>query len=139
VVIGVGASLVFDEFAMILHLDDDYWSAEGQQSVEAVGLVAACLGLAVVGFVPFGVDGVGGPELGVRISALVGAAVVLVAVIVCAMKGKYRLGLIAVFLPPVALVGAIRLALPGSRWDRRFYEREPTRGQRATTRRRRGR
>jgi hypothetical protein len=38
---------VLDEFALILHLQDVYWSGEGQLSVEAVSLVAACLGLAL--------------------------------------------------------------------------------------------
>jgi hypothetical protein len=50
-----GTSLVLDEFAPILHLQDVYWSGEGQLSVEAVSLTAACLGLALVGFGPFGV------------------------------------------------------------------------------------
>jgi hypothetical protein len=50
-----GTSLVLDEFAPILHLHDVYWSGEGQLSVEAVSLAAACLGLALVGFSPFSV------------------------------------------------------------------------------------
>jgi hypothetical protein len=48
VAVGIGTSLVLDEFALILHLQDVYWSGEGQLSVEAVSLVAACLGLALV-------------------------------------------------------------------------------------------
>ena len=55
--IGIGVSLVLDEFALILHLQDVYWSGEGQLSVEAVSLTAACLGLALGGFSPFGVAG----------------------------------------------------------------------------------
>ena len=43
------------------------------------------------------------------------------AVVVCALKGKYRLALVALFLWPVAVAGAIRLARPGSWWDRRRY------------------
>jgi len=35
---------VLDEFALILHLRDVYWSGEGQLSAEAVTLAAACLG-----------------------------------------------------------------------------------------------
>lgn len=121
VVIGVGASLVFDEFAMLLHLDDDYWRAEGRQSVQAVGLVAACLLLAAVGFAPFGVNDVGDAELGLRYGVLLVVAITAAAVAACALKGKYRLALVAVFLPPVAVVGAVRLARPGSWWDRRRY------------------
>ena len=55
IAVGIGTSLVLDEFALILHLQDVYWSGEGQLSVEAVSLTAACLGLALVGFSPFGV------------------------------------------------------------------------------------
>ena len=52
VAVGIGTSLVLDEFALILHLQDVYWSGEGQLSVEAVSLTAACLGLALAGFSP---------------------------------------------------------------------------------------
>jgi len=36
--VGIGASLVLDEFAMIFHLEDVYWSNEGQLSVDMVTL-----------------------------------------------------------------------------------------------------
>jgi hypothetical protein len=36
VMVGIGTSLVMDEFALILHLQDVHWSGEGQLSVEAV-------------------------------------------------------------------------------------------------------
>lgn len=125
VAIGIGASLVFDEFAMLLHLDDDYWQAEGRESVQAVGLVTACLALVVVGFVPFGVDDVGPRELGVRWGVVGLEALLVGAVLVCALKGKYRLAIVSVFIPPVAAVGAIRLARPGSWWARHRYARSP--------------
>ena len=134
VVIGIGASLVFDEFAMILHLRDDYWQNEGQQSVEAVGLVTACLGLAVAGFAPFGVDDLDGTELAIRIAGTSIVALTSIGVVVCAMKGKYRLGLIAVFVWPVAIVGALRLARPGSRWDHKRYLHHPHKRTRAARR-----
>lgn len=67
--VGTGTSLVLDEFALILHLQDVYWSGEGQLSVEAVSLTAACLGLALVGFSPFGVQDVDGIELSLRLTA----------------------------------------------------------------------
>ena len=50
--VGVGASLVLDEFAMIFRLQDVYWSQEGQLSVNVVTLAAACVGLATVGVSP---------------------------------------------------------------------------------------
>jgi hypothetical protein len=49
VLVGVGASLVLDEFAMIFRLQDVYWSQEGQLSVNVVTLAGACVGLAAVG------------------------------------------------------------------------------------------
>lgn len=121
VLIGVGASLVLDEFALILHLQDVYWTREGQQSVQAVALVAACLACFLIGLSPFGVDNTDGIERGVRLASVGTLLVAIVAVVVCALKGKYRLALLAIFVPPVALVGAIRLARPGSPWDRRRY------------------
>ncbi len=134
ILIGIGASLVFDEFAMILHLQDDYWQAQGRQSVQAVGLVAACLAFWAIGFVPLGVNNVGGPELRVRYGVLIVVAITGAAVVVCALKGKYRLALVAVFLWPVAAVGAVRLARPGSWWDERRYAGSPAKRARARAR-----
>ena len=65
----MGTSLVPDEFALILHLQDAYWSGEGQLSVQVVTLMAACLGLALVGFSPYGVQDVDSVELSLRLSA----------------------------------------------------------------------
>ena len=47
--VGVGASRVLDEVAMIFHLQDVYWTQEGQLSVYVVTLATACHGLAIVG------------------------------------------------------------------------------------------
>lgn len=52
ILVGIGTSLVLDEFALILHLDDVYWSAEGRVSVEMVSLAVAYLGLLVLGLRP---------------------------------------------------------------------------------------
>jgi hypothetical protein len=132
VAVGTGTSLVLDEFALILHLQDVYWSGEGQLSVEAVSLTAACLGLALVGFSPFGVQDVDGIELSLRLTAtgILGADGVLA--LVCVLKGKYRTALFGLFLPPAGLIGAVRLARPSSIWARHRYRGE--RLQRATRR-----
>jgi hypothetical protein len=122
VLIGIGVSLVLDEFALILHLQDVYWTGEGQVSVEAVSLTAACLGLALVGFSPFGVSDVNGVELSFRLSATAIFIVDGVLALVCVFKGKYRAALFGLFLPPVAVVGAFRLARPKSMWARRRYD-----------------
>lgn len=47
---GVGAALTLDEFALWLHLKDDYWSKAGRRSVDAVIIVATVLGLILLGF-----------------------------------------------------------------------------------------
>jgi hypothetical protein len=119
--VGIGTSLVLDEFALILHLQDVYWSGEGQLSVEAVSLTAACLGLALVGFSPFGVKDVDSVEQSFRLTATgILVANGLLAVI-CVLKGKYRTALFGLFLSPVAVVGALRLARPSSYWARHRY------------------
>jgi len=125
-------SLVLDEFALILHLEDVYWSGEGQLSVEAVTLTAACLGLALVGFSPFGIQGAGTIERTVRLSATVILVIDGGFTVVCALKGKYRCALFGLFVAPIAWVGAVRLARPASLWARRWYRGE--RLERATRR-----
>jgi hypothetical protein len=107
IAIGIGTSLVLDEFALILHLQDVYWSGEGQLSVEAVSLVAACLGLALVGFSPLQVSDVDSAELSLRISATGILVIDACLALVCILKGKYRTGLFGLFLPPVGLFGAV--------------------------------
>lgn len=122
VLIGVGVSLVLDEFALILHLSDVYWTAEGRISVDLVSLAAACLGLALVGFSPIGVDDVGGTELAVRIGGVAILLVHLLVIVTCVVKGKYSLALIGLFVPLIALCGALRLARPSSAWSRHLYD-----------------
>jgi hypothetical protein len=130
--IGIGTSLVMDEFAMILHLEDVYWSSEGRVSVEMVSLTIACLGFVLVGSAPFGITGIGQVELTVRIGAIAGYAVNGALVVGCLLKGKYRTGLFGIFVPAVSLIGAVRLARPTSRWAKRFYDDK--RVERATLR-----
>lgn len=117
--VGVGASLVLDEFAMIFHLEDDYWSQEGQLSVNVVTLAAACVGLAVVGVSP--VSGIGGTERLVRGSVVAALGVHLALVAITALKGKYPSALVGLFVSPVTWVAAVRLARPTSPWARWFY------------------
>ncbi|HXP56617.1 MAG TPA: hypothetical protein VN847_16740, partial [Streptosporangiaceae bacterium] len=121
VLIGVGTSLVMDEFSMILHLQDVYWSGEGQLSVEAVSLTAACLGLLLAGFSPWGVIGANNIEVTFRVTATGILSADGVLAIVCALKGKYRTGLFGLFVPLVGLAGAVRLARPNSIWARHWY------------------
>ncbi|MFH9676078.1 hypothetical protein ACH4L5_27900 [Streptomyces sp. NPDC017405] len=134
VLFGMGAGLVLDEFALLLHLDDVYWSAEGRKSVEVVVLTAALVGLLLAGFSPFGVDNLTRQELADRTTAVANIAANFVLSLVALGKGKTRTALFGVIVPLVALVGAVRLARPGSPWARRCYGRRPRARARAVLR-----
>lgn len=124
VAVGAGSSLVLDEFAMIFRLQDVYWSQEGQLSVNMVTLAAACVGLAAVGVSPVNVHGLAGAAVTLRILLMVWLLVHLVLVAVTALKGKYPMALIGLFLSPVTWPGALRLARPTSPWARWRYSPE---------------
>ncbi|MFI1162965.1 hypothetical protein ACH4UM_04960 [Streptomyces sp. NPDC020801] len=134
VVFGMGAGLVLDEFALILHLDDVYWTEAGRKSVEVVVLTAALVGLVLAGFSPFGVNDLSQGELQDRGTVISSVAVNFLFSLVALSKGKGRIALFGVIVPFVALVGAIRLARPGSYWARRFYGRRPRARARASLR-----
>jgi hypothetical protein len=123
VVFGVGIALTLDEFAMVFHLDDVYWSPEGRTSVDAVVTAAVLLTLGLVAFAPFGADQNQDTAAGFWLA--IGINVVLVTVTF--LKGKIKLALAGVFFPPFALFGAFRLAKPRSWWGRRFYDPEGSR------------
>lgn len=116
VAFGAGAALTLDEFALWLHLSDVYWERQGRLSVDAVMVVAAVGGLLVLGFNPFDHD----PNQSAPVLAAL-AAVNLVFAAVTALKGKVPAAIIGIFLTPLAIATAIRLAKPGSPWARRFY------------------
>jgi hypothetical protein len=46
---GSGAALTLDEFALWLNLEDDYWTKQGRESIDAVILFGALLTLSVLG------------------------------------------------------------------------------------------
>ncbi|MEV6331636.1 hypothetical protein [Streptomyces sp. NPDC051909] len=123
VVFGVGAGLVLDEFALILHLDDVYWSEAGRQSVEVVVLTAALVLLALAGFSPLGVNDMTSDERQDRVTFILTLAINFLFVLVTLVKGKFRMAVIGTLIPFVAIVGAVRLARPGSWWSRRLYPR----------------
>lgn len=132
ILIGIGVSLVLDEFALILHLTDDYWTQQGRLSVDAVSLTAACLSLALVGFSPVGVSEVDSLELAVRLGSTVALIIHAVLLLTCILKGKFGMALLGLLLPAIALLGAVRLARPHSTWARRRYG--PRREEAATRR-----
>ncbi|MGV9313448.1 hypothetical protein ACWDR0_14815 [Streptomyces sp. NPDC003691] len=121
VVFGIGAGLVLDEFALIVHLDDVYWTEEGRRSVEVVVVATALALLVLGGFSPLGVDTLSDSERQDRATLIATLVLNLLLVLVAFFKGKPVTALIGVLVPFVALFGAVRLARPGSPWARRFY------------------
>jgi hypothetical protein len=119
VLVGVGTSLVLDEFALILRLDDVYWSEEGRVSVQAVSLALAFLGFTLIGLNPLQIDGSAGAAA--VFSAIITIAIHVVMVLTVVAKGKYRTAFVGIFVPFVAICSAFRLARPESRWARRHY------------------
>ncbi|GAA0469635.1 hypothetical protein ACFQ2B_23420 [Streptomyces stramineus] len=125
VLFGTGAGLVLDEFALVLHLDDVYWTEQGRKSVEIVVLTAALVGLMLSGFLPFGVNELTPGELKNRSIVVTNFLVNFLIALFALAKGKPRLAVIGCVVPLVALVGAVRLARPNSPWARRFYRHRP--------------
>ena len=119
IVFGVGAALTLDEFALWLHLDDVYWSEQGRQSIDAVIVFAVATGFMVVGVYPLSdADDGSGDVVGLVVSHAIGLALA----ITCFLKGKLMWGVVGIYVGPVALIGAVRLARPGSWWARRRYD-----------------
>ncbi|MBT2540302.1 hypothetical protein J7E99_06200 [Streptomyces sp. ISL-44] len=125
VLFGLGAGLVLDEFALILHLDDVYWSEQGRKSVEIVVLTAALVALVLGGFLPFGVNELTQEERQSRGLVAMNTATNFFLALIALWKGKARTALFGVVVPFVALIGAIRLARPGSPYAKRFYAKRP--------------
>ncbi|MFJ6698757.1 hypothetical protein ACIQM4_22140 [Streptomyces sp. NPDC091272] len=134
VIFGTGAGLVLDEFALILHLDDVYWSEQGRASVEIVVLTAALVLLVLTGFVPFGVNDLTREEASSRGVFILNIMFNGVGSVIALFKGKVRTAMFGIVVPMVGLFGAIRLARPNSLWARRFYRRRPRARARAMRR-----
>lgn len=126
---GIGLALVLDEFALILHLEDVYWSEEGRTSVDAVLLVGGVIVLVLLGASPADLND---PSLGNGAFAVV--AVNMGFALVCFVKGKLGTGVIGIVVPFVAFVGALRLARPHSVWARRRYADGSRKRERAAAR-----
>ncbi|MGN6680472.1 MAG: hypothetical protein ACTHKL_22150 [Streptosporangiaceae bacterium] len=138
-VFGLGTALVLDEFALILHLRDVYWANEGRLSVDAVFVAAGVTALLLIGVTPVGVVNVanyhhmpGSPGATATLTATL--AVLFLLACVTLLKGKPWTALLGLVVPLTLIVGAIRLARPGSPWARWRYRNRP--GKLATASRR---
>ncbi|WP_170981254.1 hypothetical protein [Mycolicibacterium sp. CR10] len=140
ILFGVGAALVLDEFALILHLSDVYWAEDGRTSVDAVFVAVAVAGLLILGFSPlsfFDIDIWRSDQSVVARTIVVVVAVVTLALaVVVLLKGKVWTGLVGMFITPLLVVGAIRLSRPHAPWARWRYTKRPRKMHRSLERER---
>ena len=136
---GIGAALVLDEYALILHLSDVYWSEDGRTSVDAVFAAVAVAGLLMMGLHPlmFFLPIWHGAE-SVALRAVVGGALALALplAVVVVLKGKVWTGLLGMFIVVLLVIGAIRLSRPHAPWARWRYTTQPDKMRRALQRER---
>ena len=139
---GIGAALVLDEYALILHLSDVYWEEDGRSSVDAVFAAVAVAGLLIMGlhplmfFFPFTHD----TDSLVWHTAVLGAMVMtLPLAVVVVLKGKVWTGLLGMFIVVLLVIGAIRLSRPHAPWARWRYCTQPDKMRRALDRERKWR
>jgi lysyl-tRNA synthetase class 2 len=118
IVFGCGLALTLDEFAMILHLKDVYWTEEGRLSIDAMIVGVAASGVLLVSSSPVDDDSA------IETIVFVELAFAMVFAALTFLKKKPFAGVIAIALLPVGVAGTIRLAKPGSPWAHQFYDPE---------------
>jgi hypothetical protein len=109
---GIGMGLTMDEFALWLNLQDVYWQEKGRQSIDAVVVTTVLLVIALLGL-QFWIDVwdavlvLSGFDRG---NAWIAVPIQLVGValaVVCFRRGRKLAGLFGLFVPLVALIGAV--------------------------------
>ncbi len=136
---GIGAALVLDEYALILHLSDVYWEEDGRTSVDAVFAAVAVAGLLVMGLHPlmfFLPVWHGADAMALRAGVVCTMVLTLPLAVVVLLKGKVWTGLIGMFIVLLLVVGAIRLSRPHAPWARWRYTTRPDKMRRALQRER---
>ena len=118
---GIGCGLVLDEFALLLHLEDVYWSEQGRKSVDAVIVGILFTGLLLVGYLPLGVT----PSSHIKWRLIGIICVNTVFTVVTLFKGKFWSGMVGIMVPGVSWIAALRLARPNSPWARWRYAGRP--------------
>ena len=136
---GIGAALVLDEYALILHLSDVYWEEDGRTSVDAVFAAVAVAGLLILGLHPlmfFLPIWHGAESVALRAAVGCGMALTLPLAVVVVLKGKVWTGLLGMFIVVLLVIGAIRLSRPHAPWARWRYTTQPDKMRRALQRER---
>lgn len=140
IVFGIGAALVLDEFALILHLQDVYWAEDGRTSVDAVFAAVAVAGLLIMGFNPLSFFDINiwrsDHTLLARASVVAVAVLTLLLAVIVLLKGKVWTGLVGMFITPLLVIGAVRLSRPHAPWARWRYTNRPRKMHRALERER---
>jgi hypothetical protein len=116
---GAGAALVLDEWALIFHLEDVYWSQEGRSSIDAMLVWSVLAGILLLTASPFGLQD--SEYEGPRAAVFTLLAVNYLFAVVCFLKDKPIVGAVGLLFLFAAIVGAARLAKPHSPWSRWFY------------------
>jgi hypothetical protein len=122
VLFGIGAGLTLDEFALWLNLQDVYWSEKGRRSIDAVIIAATLAGVVLTGLRVW-LDLADEVAVAARAAVGAGVGVQIVIALVNVAKRKYATAVAGMFVTPVGIVGAVRLAKPNSLWAMR-YSRE---------------
>ena len=109
---GIGMGLTLDEFALWLNLEDVYWEKQGRQSIDAVVVTLVLLFVTLLGL-RFWTDVydavlvlIGAPRGNEWVAIPIQLAGVALAV-VCFKRGRKMAGIVGVFIPLVALIGAV--------------------------------
>jgi hypothetical protein len=117
---GIGMGLTLDEFALWLNLEDVYWQEKGRQSIDAVLITTALLVIALLGL-QFWIDVYDavlvllGLDRGNEWIAIPVQAAGVALAVVCFRRGRRLAGLFGLFVPLVALVGAVTPERPQAR------------------------
>jgi len=115
---GAGAALILDEFALVLHLEDVYWTEHGRRSIEATLMGFAFGVLCLLATAPIHSDpSRDAPHWVVGGLIAINTSFALIAF----LKGKTRLGAFGIFIPGIAAIAALRLGKPTSLWAHRWY------------------
>jgi hypothetical protein len=112
VAFGIGMGLTMDEFALWLNLEDVYWQEKGRQSIDAVVVTTGLLIIALLGL-QFWIDVwdavlvLTGFDRGNAWIAIPIQVVGVALAYVCFRRGRKIAGLFGLFVPLVALIGAV--------------------------------
>jgi hypothetical protein len=109
---GIGMGLTLDEFALWLNLEDVYWQKKGRESINAVVVTMVLLFIALLGL-RFWIDVwdavlvlTGARRNNEWLAIPIQLAGVALAY-VCFRRGRKMAGIVGIFVPLVALIGAL--------------------------------